>query len=342
MFKKLSLMILAAAITIVIFNSCEKGTEPEGPKLKPGRRDYIWTEDTLDVGKNGWISYKDMVGYASNDVWLGTGDASYYAKLWHYNGIKWESIPFPGYESSALWLFEDNTLWAGTNDDYIWKGENGTWTESYKLELENYDKITIEGIYGRTKNNIYAVGWAINWTLVDGDYIYKAVIMHYDGNNWKFVDIPEIKNGFNRIFYQEDIDLFFIHGNKYLYETIYTFDGKNIKGIMSSYSGFGMSKINGTVYINSDRKIYKYQNGNLQLWKDFTGTDFLSDFVGRSETDFINNSTKGLGHYNGIDYTTIYKTNLNLQSKIIFEKEIFVAAEDNNNHYIIIHGKLKE
>ena len=111
---------------------------------------------------------------------------------------------------------------------------------------------------------------------------------------------------------------------------------------MSSYSGFGMSKINGTVYINSDRKIYKYQNGNLQLWKDFTGTDFLSDFVGISGTDFINNSTKGLGHYNGIDYTTIYKTHLNLQSKIIFEKEIFVAAEDDNNHYIIIHGKLKE
>lgn len=225
--------------------------------------------------------------------------------------------------------------------------ENDQWTETYNLKLDGYDFIDLYGIYGKSKEDTYAVGWAIKTIVPGEEYEEKGVVLHYNGTEWKFVNIPDFYNGgFNTITYQEDINKYFIHGirkDQGVLEIIYLFDGENIKEIMSSYDGFGISKINGHVYINSQKKVYKYSNNALVLWKDFSDTDFWSSFVGRSETDFFNNSSKGIGHYNGIDYKTIYETHLEPYTRIIFEKDIYITSEDYYNHkYIIIHGKLKE
>lgn len=342
MLKKISLIIFTASITIVIFNSCEKGTEPERSKIKPGRRDYIWTEDTLNLNYHFAMTFQDIMGNSPNDIWLGSVNASYGEGLWHYDGVEWKSIFFPGYAASALWVFEDNTLWIGTEDNILWKRENGAWVDSVKIELEGYDMILIYELYGKAKDDIYAVGWAVKTIVVSYEYENKGIILHYDGVKWKFVNIPDLEDGFHSILYDEKNNMFFIYGSKDLLDILYVFDGKKIRAIMSTYAGFGLSKINGRVYINSNKKVFIYSNNSLVLWKDFTGTDFWSNFVGRSETDFFNTSAKGVGHYNGIDYITIYETDMELYNKVIFDKDIFIVAENQNHVYKIIHGRLKD
>ncbi len=90
-------------------------------------------------------------------------------------------------------------------------------------------------------------------------------------------------------------------------------------------------------------RYYKYINKKLVLWKDFSDSDFVSNFVGKSKNDFFNRSTEGIGHFNGIDYKTIYTTHLDINSAIVVGEEIFFGAKDSNNrHHIVIHGVLKK
>ncbi|VAX19304.1 hypothetical protein MNBD_IGNAVI01-1494, partial [hydrothermal vent metagenome] len=79
MFRKLNLMIVAAAITMVIFNSCEKGTEPE--EIPPGRRDYVWEIDTITAP---FFSLTGISGVAPNDVWAVGPGGGLDKTIWHY------------------------------------------------------------------------------------------------------------------------------------------------------------------------------------------------------------------------------------------------------------------
>ncbi len=324
--------------TMINFSSCDETPVDPYDKLKPGRRDYIWKMDTLNIGIGETLSFRDIVGNSPDDVWLGNLDPG----LWHFDGKSWDKASFPGVAPSALWLFEDNTLIVGTRLGIIFIRENNQWTKSFEIILDGYDIIDIFSMYGITKENIYAVGMATKTIVPAYEYESKGIILHFDGMNWKFVKIPEFNGGgFHKIIYQDDIKTFFIHGAKDWLDILLTFDGSKINEIMSSYAGFGLSKMNGIVYINSQKIIYKYIQNKLVKWKDFTGTDFWSDFVGRSESDFFNNSANGLGHYNGVDYLTILETNWELHTKIIFDKDIFVTAEDyKTRKFIVVHGTL--
>ncbi len=312
--------------------------------LNPLKLFSFYNLDTLDVPIDNYISFRDIVGNSPNDIWLGNLQPG----LWHYDGNNWENVQFPELTPSALCLFEDNTLWVGTSQNSILKRENGIWTEKFDLEFEDYDIIDVFGMYGKEKNNIYAVGM-VNKTIIPGEeYENKAIILHYDGHDWEFLDIPNLDGvGFHRISYQNDLDLYFIFANKFkdgiLRDKLFTFDGENLSEVLSTPGSISLSKLNGVVYINHDFKVYKYKNNKLELWKDFTGTEFISNFVGRGENDFFNRSKNGVGHYNGVDYKTIYPTHLEIYTKVIFEKEVFITAFDfYNKHYIIIHGTLKE
>lgn len=344
MSKRISAIIINAVgiILIALILSCDDNTVD--PIIEHGRRDYIWEEDTLDAPFLKDIVYKDIVGNSPDDIWLGNSDRG----LWHYDGNKWEEFPFPGVIPSALWLFDDNTLWIGTSEKLILKRENGIWTQNYKLELENYDIINLYGMYGKSKDDIYAVGMAVETIIPGEEHIHHPTMLHYNGNDWKFLDVPKLNNGgFHRILYQENIDTYFIFAVKIedgvILDKLFTFNGEKLTEIMSTPGSIGLSRINETVYINHDKKVYKYLNDQFVLWKDFSNTEFLSNFQGRSENDFFNNSATGVGHYNGIDYETVYPTHLRIYNKIIFEKEIFICAYDKfNRHFIIIKGTLKD
>ncbi len=336
-------IFITITFTLLSFSSCDELVEPID-QIQPGRRDYTWEEDTLDVPLHNYMIFRDLVGNSSDDIWLGNLDRG----LWHYDGEQWGKFEFPDVNPSALWLFEDNTLWVGTRQKLILKRENGIWTENQSLTYEDYDMINIFGMYGKEKNDIYAVGNVIK-TIVPGvESISKGVFLHYDGNDWQFLDFSDLEEiSFQKIHYQENTDTYLIFAIKIedgvILDKLFTYDGKNLIEILSTPGSISLSTLNKIVYINHDLEVYKYADKKLVLWKDFEGTEFLSNFTGRSENDFFNWSTKGVGHYNGKDYVTIYPTHLRPYTRIIFEKEVFITAKDSDDkNYIVIHGTLKE
>lgn len=343
-----TILFILSFIIALIFFSCEKGTEPE--KLKPGRRDYVWTEDTLyNPPSNIFLTFRHIVGNTSDDVWIGTNFSASPTGLWHYDGSEWKvaQCPTKGDIKTALFLFDDNTLLVGNEYNQIIKRENGVWTETYELNVDGYEKVAIFDIYGLSKDNVFAFGVAVNFETSSNPYKQIGIIFHFDGISWNRVMIPEIAEVCHTVKYNKASKKYYIYAsgsNSVNYRDILIeFDGSVAK--KSAYTEFGvaLSEINGVVYISSDGKVYKLSSDTLSLWKDFSGTEFQTNFVGRNENDFINTSSRGIGHYNGIDYQTIYETDLELQNYEMIGDDIFALGVDyRKQQYVVIHGKLND
>ena len=69
----------------------------------------------------------------------------------------------------------------------------------------------------------------------------------------------------------------------------------------------------------------------------------LSKISGRSLKDFFISANDGIGHYNGTDFSTLYKIyNAGITSSIVLEKDVYFLCPDQKvKRFYIIHGKLK-
>jgi hypothetical protein len=130
---------------------------------------------------------------------------------------------------------------------------------------------------------------------------------------------------------------------------LFSFDGKELKELLSGNEFISLSEMNGEVYIVKDKKIYKYKNGTLALWKDFTNTIFYARIFGRNESDFFCFARKdgkfGIGHYNGTDFQFMYSPDpyFDFFEGFVLENEVFFLGHDfdRTGYSLIIHGKLK-
>ena len=326
---------------LLLFNSGCNTTEPPEENLQPGRRDYIWTADTLK--SDDWFGISDIWGDSPTNIWLVAGGITGWDCLWHYDGVKWER--YNEYLNPALntvFGVTPNEVWIGDGYSSIWKYDGTTWEKFQTFSVSGYDFISIGSIYGASQNNLYAVGFADH---NDGSG-YKGVIIKYDGTRWTILNIPTIEAGFHRIRKTKN-GKYLIWGetndNGFL-EKLFVFDGNNsLKEIYSDYSYPGLYEMNGDVYITINRKIYKCENDQLVLWKDFTGENFYGTVLGRNEKDYFIAGYDGIYHYNGTDLVNLYRTQqLELGGEVIFEKDVFFAGYTSEQRYIIIRGTLKE
>ncbi len=109
--------------------------------------------------------------------------------------------------------------------------------------------------------------------------------------------------------------------------------------------------MNSEIYITMNRKIYKYSNNQLALWKDLSSYFFRYGVYGRNEKDFFGFADEGIsyskdmvGHYNGTDFKILLETNLHFTGwGAYIDNNIFITAfDDLSNSSVIIHGKLIE
>ena len=166
-------------------------TEPPEDEILAGRRDYEWTVDTLIT--NEGLSILRMWGSSPIDVWAVGSSSSAATSIWHYNGYKWSYDPSSTmFNMWGIYGFSQNDVWAANSESSIWNYDGTSWKLYGKYNLPDYDFTSISDFYGNSKNDIYGIGTA--WSL-NGQY--KAIIIHYNGSGWKFIDIPEIRIGFS-------------------------------------------------------------------------------------------------------------------------------------------------
>ncbi|MFZ5946807.1 MAG: hypothetical protein ACOYU5_02435 [Stygiobacter sp.] len=334
------LTVILSIVTII--NSCNHSTEPEP---QPGRRDYTWTVDTINPGKE-FLYLGNMWGSNASDVWA-VGASSWSAtSIWHYNGIKWSCDSIPrSVDPSAIFGFSSNNLWLGNNNSKIWHYNGIEWQKFGEYKIEGFNNVIINHFDGNKWNNIYGVGG------VDNSNTYKAIIMKFNGNNWQFMNIPDTKVGFETVAVENNSGVLVISGTVYdpqgFVGKIYSWDGKVLKELLSGYWLPFITKIDNEIFATFHSKIYKYSNKQLTLWKDNTGTGINGNIIcGRNKNDFFIVASNGIAHYNGTDFKTLYSIESEHQIEIgigsIFEKDVFFIAVDfTTGKNLIIHGKLK-
>jgi hypothetical protein len=336
----------ASALALLSLNlTCSNLVAPED--IQPGRRDYVWTVDTLDIGMN-LMALRTIWGANPDDVWVAGYASPGRYQLWHWDGLKWRpdtinSLKING-TPSGLWGFSKDNIWLNSTDGGYYHFDGITWSRRSVHRFQDYEFLGLNYLFGTSPNNIYSVGMAQKNPQGD-DHV--GIIMRFDGKEWRFIDIPKMKIIFPTIGYQYSSKEYFVQGYKYYTsdnpELLFLFNGKDLIELHRGDGIVTTGNIKGEIYACLGTKIFKYRNG-LILFKDFTDQNYKGRIWGRSEKDFFTVQADGIGHYNGEDLITIFKTtNMWPQNAVIYDKEVFFLCVDFNTWTnAVIHGKLKE
>lgn len=133
-------------IIIAFLNlSCKKDSPLES-KVEPGKRDFLWSIDSVDYGDlPGSIELKSIWGSAPDDIWGASYSADVRDCLWHYDGKVWKRA-----------------------------------TENSPLTSYGKGSREVGNLWGTAKNDV----WAIGGRLYSSGQNPDPYVMHFDGNNW--------------------------------------------------------------------------------------------------------------------------------------------------------------
>jgi len=345
-----SVLLLLIIVLFAFFTSCKSsGTGPED-NVPAGRRDYVWTVDTLN--KLGpYNNYTLLFGTSPTNIWC-VGVGYYSDRFLRYDGQKWSFLKGVGaFDPRSIFGLDENDIWFGGYDGSIWHYTNGKFDKVGTYPIAEYGEAVYQCIWGETKNDIFASG-CIYSSLRDKIY---GILMHYNGKKWEYVLQPSMLLQFQSIKRGiKSSDNYFLIGitnsNSPDSSIIFSYDGNNLKRIYyEEYSLFtapGMIVLNDYMYFAFKEKLFKYFNNQFQLVRDFSGNNIkhLGKISGRSVKDLFFDLNGGIGHYNGTDIKPIYSYDNTTQifASLHLENESYFLCFDRmKKEYLLIHGSLK-
>lgn len=348
-YKNFILLLIIITNSFIIF-SCKNDivSPPDNP---PGRRDYTWKIDTLNLPMN---LLSDVWGSSSNDVWVVGDEGTGVDRLQHYKDFSWnvyknETISCSG---RTLFGFSERNIWMGGGVEVlpgasIWHYDGNFWRQNFRYDVGAYITL-IYDIWGNSPDNIYACGVH---QFQNNDI--RGFILHYDGKRWKELLIA----GFNSQFYKirGEKDRTFVYAsvinNGYADSTIfYELNGNKLKKIFSAYNlqGDDIEVIDANVCFLIERSVYRYYNSKFYKLFSVNIPQFGYRIYGRNLNDIFLRMQDGLAHYNGTDIQYVYNspsTLFNIRaSAILFDNDVFFCIWDQSNRFPnkVLHGILKD
>lgn len=337
-------------ITIISFLSCNT-TEPIDNTL-PGRRDYVWTVDTLQGINNPRFR---MWGSSPTDIWA-TTSSNWENSISHYDGTSWISYGIPGLATpKTVYGFSSTEVYIGeSGSGRIWKFDGNNWNQFAQLTKDGHNNIWIENIWGQSPSNFYAFGaYPDSNGLANG-----SVISHYSNGNWVNINRDELK-GVVEHFYTNSPDnkkylqLIRVGGIEFIDSTIiYEYLNDGFKKIYSSFESKGtqaeISLINNEVIFILGNQIANRINNQFQTILNVTNPNFYQRIWGRNTKDIFLLMTDGLAHYNGTDIEYLFYFTLanekpwtQIYGAALFEKDVFFLVDEAPSGLsLVYHGKL--
>ena len=320
------------------FIACSPTDSPiEYEDTEPGSRNYTWTVDTISSPPNLFYLFS-LWGSSPTNLWAAGSADSYENALWHYDGNSWKKTTQPLSPSlQSINGFDSTNIWTcASRGGSIFYYDGTSWAQTGNLPYPDYSITYFNNIWGVNPDEIYIAGAAY-----DQGKGTQATILKYNGKSWNYMDLPDKEMSFTWVRKSRENSLLYITAIQFLSTgdvyTIFTYNGKALNELYSDNESAYAYVINSSIYINISKKIYKHKKNKLELWKDFSNTNYLGRIYGRTEKDFFSIASDGLAHYNGTDLITIYPTSFFINDVFVLEKDIFIICENR----IIIHGKLK-
>jgi hypothetical protein len=329
--------ILITVILTTVIISC-KGSflEAEGP---PGRRDYTITVDTIVMQPR---QFDTVWGAEEESVWAG----GYI--IWDFNGTNWSPhFDTPAYRINTIFGFSETDVWAVNSEGRIYHYNGESWILNYVHGPEFNNPYTLADIWGLSPNNIYVVG---------GKYLksgFQGLILHYNGNEWKELEIEFIKTYFRWIRKGQQSSNFYLIGNNIdlTYpdsSRIFEFSENKLKEIYIGEpfkeSEPYINTVGGEIYFAFNKKIHRYRNKQFQTVRSLDHKDFKNIFYGRSLNDLILPTRYGIMHYDGetVEYLYYNLTFIGMDYCLFDNGFIGIGFDINNYLNLVVRGTLKK
>lgn len=348
--------------------SCKSPTEPPIDDVPAGKRDYVWSIDSVDYGNlPGLIQLESIWGSSPTDVWGAGYTSDVRDCLWHYDGVRWtratEGTPITAGGGGSrnvgiVWGTGIDNIWAFGNeifsqptfrgqafvmryDGNTWKNETGILVnlesgffdvcgkDKNSFWLAAYEKMVH---YNSGNWNIYTVGEnLLVWGITgENENIFAVAYDISSGGNR--VIIIRIKNGQLSII--DETTLTDISGNyngKFEPSKLWISDGK----IYTAWHKISLTNILDDGTIN--------QSGWHSVLALPAGQFFVNTFYHNKKDMFVSGYPNLLYHYNGSDWQNLI-ININGNFVPVGEysavwnngNEIFICDKENG---IIYHGR---
>jgi hypothetical protein len=340
----LFLFLTTFTFALIITLSCDDS--PNGPdEPPPGRRDYRWKVDTVNVPFNYLTR---MWGSSPTDIWaVGSGGSSD-QRIWHYDGDDWKTDGISKLIGPAsVYGFSSDNVWFAGREGKIFHYDGKSFVEKFYFENPgSFGLYVFMDIWGPSTDEIYAVGF------IDSLEQRKAMMFKYNGNEWARVSLPKNNFTIHRIRkYTEENNFYFNcraeHSQYPDSNALVSFNGREFEylffDIADKDGKLTISDIGDNYYATIGDTVFIIQNNKKIMVDIFDNNQFGNTVFGRNENDLFLRMEDGIAHYNGTDveYLQRFDTRQSVMDEAIFEKEVFLLVIDFERDYnLIYHGTL--
>lgn len=306
--------------------------------ISPGKRDYVWTTDTLFYLNDNQTAMQSMYATSPKNVYVVGHCEVSGGRLWRYDGTRWQTVEIP-----TLWGYL-NAI-AGNDSNNIWV-VGGRMRSSFIIRFDGSAWREVTGFARRGELRCVTV-LSPTTVFAGGE---NGVLYKYDGTGWQVSDVGQ-QYFFSSI---AAISATEAYATGYVSDVVLPIDSSG--SFLFRYNGAGWSKIDsvmwtpnapaphmgGTVYARGNTL---YTIGNGVYRREGTGWTKLVDGVVGHMYQGGPNSIVAVGqpvlHFNGIDWKEFGE--FRWSQVIWFDcftdgNEVFIVGNDNWRSFIL-HGK---
>lgn len=339
------LLLILFSFCLLALSTCNEN--PLVDDLQPGRRDYNWEIDTLNIP---YTTLWSIWGSSPNDVWVVGPGGDLDKTVYHYDGAKWfnDGISRP-FAPTSVYGFSSENVWFCDQMGKIWHFNGNNLYEHSALLVDDSIRPNFQRIWGDAPDNIFATG-----AYLDENHLFNnGVLSRYDGSTWKVIQTKPIRSLLSHTRSGKSVNVYYISGirfNNYTYDSsyIYKFNGCDLElfysGTTSSDDLADVRKIGDYVSLIIGKNIYLNKGRGFDHLLKVNDENFLNGVYGRNEMDVFLPMLDGIAHYNGTDIQYLYRfsnTKIRIAGAVIFEKDVFFLTNDfNSGVNLIFKGKL--
>lgn len=345
-------MLTLIVLTILLNIHCNSN-EPTGGNSPPGRRDYVWTIDTISSGS--FQTYLTSIwGGTPNDVWICGFDSDRSKSIMHFDGEKWspaQNIPPRSFAISPNIINGINTefLIIAGGSKYLNMQPPPVYYDSaliMKYMNGNWDVTSIGGInelwsLAVLSRDIFFVGDRVGNVLKFNGSKLEKYRLGIKNNSVVLLEALNPEEVYAVTYCEENSQSIHYEGY-YLYQfdgSIWTAIDSNINSINYNRMSFPdfIKDIDGNLFGCGDIGFAK-KKGNT--WEIIT-PGIYGQFDGTNANNiFLGNQDFGVMHYNGQDWYRFEQLPwLRYSGVAVFSNAVFLIASDGSKTFVV-RGKL--
>ncbi|HCK98529.1 MAG TPA: hypothetical protein DHW42_00280 [Candidatus Marinimicrobia bacterium] len=333
---------------ILLFFNCDNFLNNKNEKRGP--REYRWSVDTLQTGREGFqIVMEDIWGNSSKDIYvIGQGDLD--QRIYHYDGKEWKPINL----GIDAFIIDSRSIFGFSSDDVYGAGafygdsvalitksamihyDGSQWSD---IDLNDGGRGLLD-MWGISPDDIWAGG-------------IEGTLFHYNGVEWTKLAMPD-SLWFKKFsgFASDDVYAIAYYPNPNTFIWTYYiihWDGKDWSvqdkfsdGMPETFGSHGLEVIDDYLYSAGDG-VFRKRGDDTEWEKILTQpAPRFYDIYGTSPDNiFVVGKAGRAYHYNGIDwylYEEIQYPDIEYTGVWTDGKEVFIVGEDNSKSFIM-HGK---